>query len=59
MTKLIFNATAWAVIASLFGIYVGDKGGFQRGVIVTSKVFISGMDNSDKVTQKCISDMRK
>ena len=56
--KLIFNAMVWAVIASIFGMYIGDKGGFQRGVVTTAKVFISGMDHSDKTSTKCIADMR-
>lgn len=47
LAKLLFNATAWMVFGSYIGWYVGQAGGFHRGVTLTAELFISMMDMRD------------
>lgn len=47
--KLMFGATLWCMIGSFVGWYIGNQGGFNRGVKQVSNLVLELMDVTKKI----------
>jgi hypothetical protein len=49
VAKLLLNATAWCVLGTYIGWKIGNDGGFNRGVRMTTDLVIELMHKPDLV----------